>query len=73
MAIQLETYIPLKEAAEKYSPGDIRNALLAAEQAVNATADATGNEDDPFSAGFLTGYRAALTYAGSRHLHMLDL
>jgi len=45
---------------EVYYPGDIHNALLAAEQAVNATADATGNEDDPFSAGFLTGYRAAL-------------
>jgi hypothetical protein len=56
---------------EVFYPSDIRNALLAAEQAVNATADATGNEDDPFTAGFLTGYpwsfgprtkgRAALT------------
>jgi len=44
-----------------YYPTDIRNALLAAEQAANATAKATGNEDDPFTAGFLTGYRAALT------------
>ena len=46
---------------EVYYPTDIRNALLAAEQAANATAKATGNQDDPFSAGFLTGYRAALT------------
>jgi hypothetical protein len=44
-----------------YYPTDIRNALLAAEQAVGATADASGNKDDPFTAGFLTGYRAALT------------
>ena len=46
---------------EVYYPTDIRNALLAAEQAANATAKATGNQDDPFSAGFLAGYRAALT------------
>ncbi len=56
---------------EVYYPTDIRNALLAAEQAANATAKAIGNpqsrtspgtgQDDPFSAGFLTGYRAALT------------
>jgi hypothetical protein len=64
---------------EVYYPTDIRNALLAAEQAANATAKAVrpahdgaiGNpqsrtspetgQDDPFSAGFLTGYRAALT------------
>ena len=53
---------------EVYYPTDIRNALLAAEQAANATAKAigptsggAGNQDDPFSAGFLTGYRAALT------------
>jgi hypothetical protein len=45
---------------EVYYPTDVRNALLAAEQAVNATADATGSKDDPFTAGFLTGYRAAL-------------
>lgn len=44
-----------------YYPTDIRNALLAAEQAVNATTDAAGAHDDPFTAGFLTGYRAALT------------
>jgi hypothetical protein len=43
-----------------YYPQDIRNALLAAEQAVNATADAAGDQDDPFTAGFLAGYRAAL-------------
>ena len=46
---------------EVYYPTDIRNALLAAEQAVGATADASGDKDDPFTAGFLTGYRAALT------------
>ena len=46
---------------EVYYPADIRNALLAAEQAVGATADAAGNKDDPFTAGCLTGYRAALT------------
>jgi hypothetical protein len=44
-----------------YYPADICNALLAAEQAVNATALATGSQDDPFTSGFLTGYRAALT------------
>lgn len=50
-------------ALEVYYPQDIRNALLAAEQAVNATADATtgDQEGDSFTAGFLTGYRAALT------------
>lgn len=46
---------------EVYYPADIGNALLPAEQAVNATADAARNDDDPFTAGFLTGYRAALT------------
>jgi hypothetical protein len=46
---------------EVYYPADIRNALLAAEQAVGATADAAGDKDDPFTTGFLTGYRAALT------------
>lgn len=54
---------------EVYYPTDIRNALLAAEQAANATAKAVrpahdgaiGNQDDPFSAGFLAGYWAALT------------
>ena len=44
-----------------YFPADIRNALLAAEQAVGAMADAAGGKDDPFTAGFLAGYRAALT------------
>jgi hypothetical protein len=48
-------------ALEVYYPADIRNALLAAEQAVNATAEASDRLDDPFTAGFLTGYRAALT------------
>lgn len=46
---------------EVYYPADIRSALLAAEQAVSATADAACRKDDPFTAGFLTGYRAALT------------
>ena len=46
---------------EVYYPTDIRNALLAAEQAVGATAEAAGNGDEPFTAGFLAGYRAALT------------
>lgn len=55
---------------EVYYPTDVRNALLAAEQAVNAMADAAAvgagedNVDAPqsaFTAGFLTGYRAALT------------
>jgi hypothetical protein len=46
---------------EVYYPGDIRNALLAAEQAVGATAEAAGGRDEPFTAGFLAGYRAALT------------
>jgi len=43
-----------------YYPSDIRNALLAAEQAVAATDTATGKQDDPFATGFLSGYRAAL-------------
>jgi len=46
---------------EVFYPSDIRNALLAAEQAMNATADATNSHDDAFTAGFLSGYRAALT------------
>jgi hypothetical protein len=73
---------------EVYYPTDVRNALLAAEQAVNAMADAAavgtstcpalvvsdqdtvqqvqGRDDvdcpqSAFTAGFLTGYRAALT------------
>ncbi len=60
-----------------YYPSDVCNALLAAEQArllrsgqarllrsgqaVNAATDAAGDQDDPFTAGFLAGYRAALT------------
>ena len=63
---------------EVYYPQDILNALLAAEQAAGATAEATGGSpvpsgpgpvrpgqgtgrcEDTFTAGFLTGYRAAL-------------
>lgn len=66
-------------ALDVYYPSDIRNALLAVEQAINATADAFGQPDaanysqsadtsqsadvsqSAFTAGFLTGYRAALT------------
>jgi hypothetical protein len=44
-----------------FFPTDIRNALRAAEQAVNTTADVADNKDDLFTAGFLTGYRAALS------------
>lgn len=46
---------------EVYYPADIRNALLAAEQAVSETAHATSSLDDPVAASFLAGYRAALT------------
>ena len=46
---------------EVYFSADIRNALLAAERAADATADALSIADDAFTAGFLTGYRAALT------------
>ena len=52
---------------EVYYPTDIRNALLAAEQSVNAAVNASGYSDDPncpqsaYTAGFLVGYRAALT------------
>ena len=48
-------------ALEVYYPTDIRNALLAAEQAANDTATATGNTGDPLAAAFLSGYLAALT------------
>jgi len=47
-----------------YYPADIRNALRAAEQAVGAAADAAGDQNDPFAAGFLAGYHAALTTIG---------
>ena len=46
---------------EIFYPADIRNALLAAEQAANVTVKATGNTDDVFASGYLAGYRAALT------------
>ena len=45
---------------EVYYPQDLRNALLAAEQASNATMMAAGGEDDKFTQGFQSGYRAAL-------------
>ena len=48
-------------ALEVFYPNDVRQALLAAEQAVSATAGAMGVRDEPFAAGFLAGYRAALT------------
>jgi hypothetical protein len=44
---------------EVYYTQDIRNALLAAEQASNAAMIAAGG-DDKFTQGFQTGYRAAL-------------
>ncbi|MDH5795725.1 MAG: hypothetical protein OEZ24_06420 [Candidatus Bathyarchaeota archaeon] len=47
-----------------YALADIRNALMAARQAINATADEVGDKADPFIAGFLTGYRAALSTLG---------
>ncbi len=40
---------------------DIANSLLAAEQSTNAATQATGDKDDPFTAGYLVGHRAALT------------
>ena len=46
---------------EVYYPQDIRNALVAAEQASNATMTAASREDDNFTQGFQSGYRAALT------------
>jgi len=45
---------------EVYYPTDILNALLAAEQATNAATQATGDQDNPFAAGYSVGYRAAL-------------
>ncbi|UCC63075.1 MAG: hypothetical protein JSV36_20420 [Anaerolineae bacterium] len=47
-------------ALEVYYPQDIRNALLAAEQASNAAFLATGRENDQFAEGYQAGYRAAL-------------
>jgi hypothetical protein len=44
-----------------YYPQDIRNALLAAEQASSAALMAVSAEDDPFARGYREGYRAALT------------
>jgi hypothetical protein len=44
-----------------YYQKDIRKALMAAQQVLNATADEAGDQVDPFIAGFLTGYRAALS------------
>ena len=48
-------------ALEVYYPIDIHNALLAAKQAVNATAAASGGQEETFAQGYLVGYRAALT------------
>jgi len=45
---------------EVYYPGDIRNALLAAEQASGGALRATGGDADPFVAGYGEGYRDAL-------------
>lgn len=46
-----------------YYPQDIRNALLAAEQATGAALDASSESDD-FLAGYRAGYRAALVTFG---------
>lgn len=46
-------------ALQVYYPTDIRNALLAAEYAAQAVAQATA-EDDLAAVSFLAGYRAAL-------------
>lgn len=45
---------------EIYYPSDIRNAILAAEQATSAAIQAVG-PDNAFGMGFLAGYHAALT------------
>ena len=45
---------------EVYYPQDIRNVLLAAEQASNAALMATGTDDDKFTLGYQAGHRAAL-------------
>lgn len=48
-------------ALEVYYPADIRNALLAAEQASGAALLAAGGDDeDDFTKGYRTGYRAVL-------------
>lgn len=46
---------------EVYYPADIRNALLAAEQASGAALMAAGQENDALVQIFQEGYRAALT------------
>lgn len=46
---------------EVYYPQDIRNALLAAEQANSAALVVASGEEDEFAQGYQEGYRAALT------------
>lgn len=48
-------------ALEVYYAQDIRNALLAAEQASGAAWTAAGGEDSEVARGYREGYRAALT------------
>lgn len=48
-------------ALDVYFPQDICRALLAAEQASNATWLATGGKEDDFAQGYREGYLAALT------------
>ena len=48
-------------ALEVYYPQDVRNALLAAEQASSAALVAVGGEENEFAKGYREGYRAALT------------
>jgi hypothetical protein len=47
-------------ALEVYYPQDIRNALLAAEQASGAAWRAANGEDKEFAQGYREGYRDAL-------------
>ena len=47
-------------ALEVYYPQDIRNALLAAEQASGAAWRAANGEDKEFAQGYREGYREAL-------------
>jgi len=46
---------------EVYYPQDIRNVLLAAEQASNSALTAAKEKNDEFAQGYQAGYRAALT------------
>ncbi len=47
-------------ALDVWYKSDIQNVLSAAEQASGAALRAAGNGNDPYIAGYQTGYRAAL-------------